>query len=117
LNKYHQPLTSSGKPEGLANNKGHIQWSVGLDIGAMYSGFAYANGPHVHQMHVNYDYPYAEKPYYKAFMYYKLKDPATISHYESWGYLIEQQYLENVQGSQQGIKDPYMCQKSTYLIQ
>ncbi|KAG0624568.1 hypothetical protein M758_3G257300 [Ceratodon purpureus] len=72
------------------------QWLVGLDIGTTYSGFAFAKGSQG-QVCVNYDYPYAEKPYWKALtaLYYKLKMPGLISHCASWGHLARSEYLAN----------------------
>ena len=72
------------------------QWLVGLDIGTTYSGFAFAKGSHG-QVCVNYDYPYAEKPYWKALtaLYYKLKTPGLVSHCASWGHLAQLEYLAN----------------------
>ncbi|KAG0585086.1 hypothetical protein KC19_3G256900 [Ceratodon purpureus] len=94
-----------------------FQWTVGLDIGTTHSGFSFAKGSHLQQMHVNYDYPYAEstKPYCKTLtaLYYNQavpskpeNGPGTILNCDSWGHHAQLTYLANVHKRRPGYNVP-----------
>ncbi|KAG0624569.1 hypothetical protein M758_3G257400 [Ceratodon purpureus] len=121
LNKSVQSSASFDTQEGIARSSMPIgfkkgadlavqRWMVGLDIGTTESGFAYAKGSHLHQMHVNYAYLYAEKPYWKdsTALYFRQIGPGITSrNAESWGHRAHVEYVvDNVQNSQRGFYVP-----------